>query len=177
MKMTVPKKNNDSKAKAKKNVEPKESKPKGRPTKYKSDYCTQALKMSILGATDEQLADFFEVSESTLNLWKIEHPDFSESIKRGKEEADANVAASLYKRATGCSVKETKVFIIDDKPVKVEIDKNFPPDATSALFWLKNRQPKLWRDTKVIQGDAENPQHIVWNEEKTYEAPKTEDEK
>jgi len=24
--------------------------------------------------------------------------------------------------------------------------KQYPPDPTSAIFWLKNRQPKIWRD-------------------------------
>lgn len=149
-----------------------ESKPVGRPTKYKNEYCAQALKLSILGAIDEEMADFFDVSVSTLNLWKIEHPEFSESIKKGKEEADANVAASLYKRAIGYSHKDCKVFMHEGQPVIVPIEKQYPPDSTSAIFWLKNRQPKLWRDTKVIQGDADKPLPITWNEERTYETPK-----
>ncbi len=50
---------------------------RGRPTKYKAEYAEQAAKLCKLGATDAQLADFFEVSVSTVNLWKVEHREFS----------------------------------------------------------------------------------------------------
>ena len=60
----------------------------GRPSKFKKEYTKLAYHYSLLGATDKQMAVFFEVSESTINLWKLKHPRFSESIRRGKAEAD-----------------------------------------------------------------------------------------
>jgi transposase len=42
----------------------------GRPSSYKDEYAMQALKLTLLGATDKELADFFEVKESTINRWK-----------------------------------------------------------------------------------------------------------
>ena len=82
----------------------------GAPTKYQKSYNEQSRKLCLMGYTDKQLADFFEVSESTINKWKLDHPSFSESLKSGKVIADANVTASLYDRATGYSHIETKVF-------------------------------------------------------------------
>ncbi len=41
-------------------------------SKYQEDYAEQAYKLCLLGATDNTLADFFEVSEQTINNW-IEH--------------------------------------------------------------------------------------------------------
>ena len=61
----------------------------GRPTKYKPEYATQAAKLCALGATDAQLADFFDVAISTITLWKVQHPEFSASIKLPKAEASA----------------------------------------------------------------------------------------
>jgi uncharacterized protein YjcR len=55
-----------------------------RPTKYQEAYAEQARKLCLLGYTDAELADFFEVSESTINKWKLDYPKFSESIKKGK---------------------------------------------------------------------------------------------
>ncbi len=52
-----------------------------RPTKYQEAYAEQARKLCLLGYTDAELADFFEVSESTINKWKLDYPKFSESIK------------------------------------------------------------------------------------------------
>lgn len=118
----------------------------GRPTKYKDEYAKQAYKLALLGSTDKDLADFFEVAESTINLWKLENPIFSESLKKGKLEADANVAKSLYKRALGFKHKEDKIFNDNGAPLIVPTTKHYPPDPTAIIFWLKNRQPKKWRD-------------------------------
>lgn len=125
----------------------KEKNKGGRPTKYKEEYAEQARKICLLGATDEFLANYFEVSVSTLNKWKIEHPQFSEALKKGKEEADLKVAESLFSRACGYSHEETKLCqhegaFTDEK----KVIKHYAPDPTAAIFWLKNRQKEVWRD-------------------------------
>lgn len=130
----------------------KKDKPKmGAPTKYKVEYNDQVYKLCLLGMIDEELAAFFEVDESTINNWKIAHPDFLESIKKGKIISDANVTLSLYKKATGYSHIDTKFathegMITDQK----EYTKHYPPDTTAGVFWLKNRQPNKWRDKKEV---------------------------
>lgn len=118
----------------------------GRPTLYKSEYDEQAFKLCLLGATDADLADFFDVNEDTINEWKKVHPTFSESLKKGKLVADANVANRLYQRALGYEHEEDEIFNYRGKPVVVPTVKHYPPDATSAIFWLKNRQKDKWRD-------------------------------
>lgn len=118
----------------------------GRPTDFRDKYIEQAYKLALLGATDADLADFFEVTETTINNWKIEHPPFFESLKRGKQEADANVAKSLYNRALGYDIEEEKVFNDNGKPLIIKAKKHYPADPTSIIYWLKNRQPKKWRD-------------------------------
>lgn len=51
----------------------------GRPTKYKKEYDDQAFKLCLLGATDKEIADFFEVNRSFdefILLWlKIKRED------------------------------------------------------------------------------------------------------
>jgi hypothetical protein len=118
----------------------------GRPTDYKKEYETQVYKLCLLGATDVEIADFFGIRESTLNNWKKKHPQFMESIKKGKDMADATVSESLYKRANGYSHKDTDIRVIDEKVVKTPLTKHYPPDTAAAIFWLKNRQSKKWRD-------------------------------
>lgn len=133
---------------------------KGRPDKYKSEYNVQVLKLCVLGATDVEIANFFEVAESTINLWKKKYPDFSESIKKGKMEADANVASSLYQRATGYKTKTQKAFKVrttrngegSSEDVKVvTVEEAHAPDTTAIIFWLKNRRPGEWADKKQIE--------------------------
>ncbi|KMJ45454.1 terminase [Xenorhabdus khoisanae] len=122
-----------------------------RPTKYQEAYAEQARKLCLLGYTDKELADFFEVSESTLNNWKHEYPVFLESIKKGKQVADGEVAAKLFHRATGYEHPEDDIRAIDGKVVITPTTKHYPPDTTAAIFWLKNRQKNHWRD-KIDHG-------------------------
>lgn len=122
-----------------------------RPTKYKAEFATQAEKLCKLGATDEELADFFEVALSTLNKWKLDHPGFSESLKKGKTLADAEVAHKLFHRATGYDHPDVDIRVVDNQIVQTPLIKHYPPDTTAAIFWLKNRQKDKWRD-KVDHG-------------------------
>ena len=130
----------------------------GRPKiEFKEEYCKQVEKLCKLGATDKELAGFFEVSLRTLQYWKKEYPQFLHSLKSGKMIADADVAQRLYERAMGYEHAETKFFHHQGKIVSVETTTYYPPDTTAAIFWLKNRQPENWRDKKEISGDPHAP--------------------
>ena len=128
----------------------KEKNPIGRPTKYKNEYAELAYKFCLLGADDNKLADMLDVDVATINRWKISHPDFCESLKEGKERADAEIAKALYHRAKGYSHPEVEVKVIDSQVVMVDLIKHYPPDTGAAMAWLKNRQPKYWRDKQDI---------------------------
>ncbi len=134
-----------------------------RPTKYQKAYAEQARKLCMLGYTDDQLSDFFEVAVSTIQKWKIDHPEFSDSIKKGKDISDGNVVDSLYQRAMGFVAPDVDIRVINDKIVQTEITKHYPPDTAAAIFWLKNRQKKMWRD-KIdhgIEGADGGPVQVV----------------
>jgi hypothetical protein len=64
----------------------------GRPTRYRKEFAEQALKLCRLGATDVELAHFFEVSVVTADSWKKNHREFFGSLKEGKSAADAEAA-------------------------------------------------------------------------------------
>lgn len=118
----------------------------GRPTKYKPEYVKQAQKLVQLGATDAELADFFQVTISTISLWKVKHAEFSEALKLGKEVADKRVEESLYHRALGYAHEEVDIRVVNGVLVETPLIKHYPPDTTAAIFWLKNRKPAEWRD-------------------------------
>lgn len=136
----------------------------GRPSRYKPEYVEQAQKLCKLGMIDKELAEFFGVSEQTLNTWKKAHPEFLESLKGGKALADAEVAAKLFRRATGYEHPEDDIRAINGEIVITPTIKHYPPDTTAAIFWLKNRQPKRWRDKPEGDGDessAPTPVKVV----------------
>lgn len=133
----------------------------GRPTKYKPEYAKQAsVACSVLGATDKDLADLFDVSQSTIDNWKIEHPEFLGSIKKGKEILDSQVEHSLYQRAMGYETYEDKTVYNNGESHIVRVVKQHPPDTTACIFWLKNRRPAQWRDKQEIEMDNKIHIHI-----------------
>lgn len=141
----------------------------GCPTKFKEEFIEQAFKLCLLGATDAKLADFFDVHVDTIYEWKKVHIEFSDALKRGKYAADSVIAESLYNRAKGMVIKEQQAIKLttkkqgedkDGNPTKmfgqtehieiVTLEREIPPDPVSTIFWLKNRQPKEWRDKQDI---------------------------
>jgi hypothetical protein len=133
----------------------------GRPTKYDISLNDKVYKLALLGATDEEMADILDISESTLNKWKLDYPEFSESIKRGKVHADSNVANRLYQRALGFEHESEDIKVVDGKIVRVPITKIYAPDPTSAIFWLKNRQPNKWRDKQDHEHEHKGSLNII----------------
>ncbi len=125
----------------------------GRPSSYKPEYPEKARKLCLLGATDKELADFFDVSEDTINEWKKVHPQFSVSIKEGKQEADSNVADRLYKRAMGYTHDAVKIFANPTTGAEqiVPFTEHYAPDTAACIFWLKNRQKEKWRDKQDLE--------------------------
>ena len=126
----------------------------GRPSRYKPEFEELAYNYCLLGATDIELASFFDVCESTINNWKKEHPEFLASIKKGKEIADAKVAQALFHRAIGYQAPDLDIKMYEGAIIETPYTKHYPPDATSAIFWLKNRQPKFWRDKQVTEHEG-----------------------
>jgi len=122
-----------------------------RPSKYREEYSEQVFKLCLLGASDEQIADFFNIATSTIYVWNKSEPAFLEAKKRGKLEADNKVAESLFNRALGYSHKEEKIFCTNGEVTKVDTVKKYPPDTVAAIFWLKNRNPEYWRDKQEIE--------------------------
>lgn len=128
-----------------------ERRPSGRPSLYKQEYCELATNYCLLGATDVELAGYFKVNPDTIHTWKIAHPEFSESILRGRDKADAHIAKALYHRSLGYSHLEDDIRVVGGSIVVTPTIKCYPPDTAAASLWLRNRQPKKWRDKIEVE--------------------------
>ena len=122
-----------------------------RPTLYKPEYIDQAYKLCMMGATDDELAFFFEVHRDTISEWKKKHPEFSDTLKKGKNFADAEVAHSLYRKAIGYEHEDVDIKMYEGGIITTRLTKHYPPDTTADIFWLKNRQKKYWRDKQELR--------------------------
>ncbi len=136
---------------------PIRKKPIGQPTNgrgWKIEYIELVKNYAILGATEEEIAEFFDVTHKTITIWKQKYPEFKAALNEGREIADARVAKALYTRALGYSCPDTDIKVIDGEIVKTNVTKHYPPDTTAGIFWLKNRRPNEWRDKKVVEGEG-----------------------
>lgn len=129
----------------------------GRPTKFKPEFVDQVYKLCLLGATDKELADFFQVEESTINNWKHAHVEFLESLRAGKELADMEIANSLYNRAKGMKITTERAIKVKagegvEKVEVVEVIEEIPPDQRSIEYWLNNRSRGKWSTKQEVTG-------------------------
>lgn len=134
---------------------------RGQPTRYNPEvHVPWAVSLARRGCSSAEIAHAFGVSERTLYRWQNAHEEFCHALKESKSRADEVVVTSLYDRACGRSKKIVKKRrdVIDpngNKQTLTEVtEETLPPDTTAMIFWLKNRQPELWRD-KPIQDDTD----------------------
>jgi hypothetical protein len=127
-------------------VSPGRTRRAGQPTKFKPEYAHIAYKFCLLRATDRELSSLFKVSEKTINKWKKQFPGFRQALDEGKVTADAEISQALFNRAKGYERKTVDIRVVNGKVVRTKSIRYYPPDVKSIMFWLKNRQPKKWRD-------------------------------
>jgi hypothetical protein len=154
-------------------------------TPYRPEFDKQAYNYCLIGATDVELGLFFGVAEKTIKKWKKRYPDFRESIRAAKQLADMKVAGCLYKRAIGYTYQEVVSETVKVPTANMQSEKGVDtggpfltdhsngfqkikittrevvPDTRAQIFWLKNRQPELWRDKREIDHTAEGKKSNV----------------
>lgn len=117
------------------------------------------------GLTNEQIAKNIGINVKTLYDWKNKESNICNSLKKGREVADYEVENALYKKALGYNVLLKKTFKLkrieynnDGKKVKEyeELvdgydEAHISADTTAQIFWLKNRNPRKWRDKVEVE--------------------------
>lgn len=145
----------------------------GQKLKFDKKMVKLIYRLALLGSTDKEIATTLEVQDTTLHRWKREYPEIVTALKAGRDEADARVADSLYRRALGYKHKavELKVVSLPDGGgsvvEKVDVVKHYPPDTKAASLWLRNRKSKFWKERDSDEEPSSQP--VVWNETKTYD--------
>ena len=123
--------------------------PGGRPTAYKPENAEIARHACMLGASNETLAERFEVTRRTIDNWIATIPEFADAVRHGREVADESVVAALYARAKGMERKSIKVVEGEGAPVTTTHTVQVLPDVRACMFWLRNRRPEEWRENRA----------------------------
>ena len=160
----------------------------GRPTKLDDKMSQEIIDLLKKGTSVLELIEIVGISKQTFYNWLNSNKDFLDSVKKARNIADDIVVASLFQRATGYYHPEIKVFCDKGHVTTFECDKHYPPDTAAAIFWLKNRQPKEWKDKQEIEQSgmvtvtpATRDQLLTWaiearKEKESKKLPEGEDE-
>jgi hypothetical protein len=128
----------------------------GRPTVYKPENAEIARHACMIGATNESLAERFEVCRRTIDNWIATIPEFSNAVQQGRQVVDETVISALFARATGMEQKMTKVFCYRGQPVTANYTVHLPASVPACFFWLRNRRPEQWRENRPLAGEENN---------------------
>lgn len=113
-----------------------------------------AERLTMLGNSEKDIADFFGITLDELKSWKTLYPDFKNGIEQGGIFADASVTKKLFDRTQGVKIRKQK---IDKANRVVDLEEEVPPDVNACLSWLERRRREQWGKEVTIKGDKENP--------------------
>lgn len=127
-------------------------------SKFNEEFIDQAGRLAMLGLTQVEMAQFFQVAERTFKNWLAAKPELRAAVREGGAAADARVAESLFKRALGYSHPEDDIRSVGGEVVITPTTKHYPPDTMAAMYWLNNRQRGRWnRSPDQNGGDDDLP--------------------
>jgi len=125
-----------------------------RPTKYRKEFPQMLVKHMMDGNSYEAFGAIVNVTEETLNAWTKKYPEFDHAKKLGKEYERLFWENVLKRGATGNLAPVMKQIAIYDKNNKLKYKRVMSEpgkfNATAAIFALKNKFPKQWRDSQHI---------------------------
>jgi len=107
--------------------------------------------MCLLGASDADLAEAFNVDQAQIARWRVDYPPFDKAINASREGADVRVVRSAFRRTQGYKVKERAKVTGPNGVQVIEKERYIPPSDAMITLWLTNRQGKRWRDRKVVE--------------------------
>ncbi|WP_108682495.1 hypothetical protein [Methyloceanibacter sp. wino2] len=111
--------------------------PKDAHPEYRPEFAHQALKLSQLGLSEEDLAYFFEVEPRTVAGWMREQPEFRSAVEIGSLDCVSTVERETVRNI--CGYFATKERLTKGKVVTLRYW--VPGDPDAGMKWLARRAP------------------------------------
>ncbi len=125
---------------------------RGPKTKFNEKLGETFIRLSKEGKTLDEIAEIVGVTSRTLTNWMGKHQDLVLAVREARQVADGLVEAALFNRAIGYSHPATHFAAHEGCIISEDYKKHYPPDTQAAMFWLRNRQPKRWKEK--TEGDV-----------------------
>ena len=128
---------------------------KGRPDKYDTHVKPffREIEIWLQDQTEKQVAQRLGLAYSSWNLYKTQHEEFSELIKKAKQNLAAELKSILIKKAKGYTYTESKIVVKDERGQKSKTSETYikyaQPDTGAIHLLLKNIDPEWHNDDKA----------------------------
>lgn len=129
--------------------------------KYNDEIVQRICNYIREGDTQKIAAERAGITESTFYEWQSTKKEFSESIKKAREDFRETITgkleATLWKRAMGYEVTESEVEYVSDKDGSPKIKsqkkkvKHIQPDTGALIFALTNVAPGKWLNRQRVE--------------------------
>ena len=107
---------------------------------YRPDYCGLAHNYCRLGASNAELAQFFDVEPDDIATWIVNIPEFRAAVRGARGVARAKVWRGLYQRAVGytCELERTEIHRGELKTLTRTV--HYAPDPRAGIYWLEHEE-------------------------------------
>jgi hypothetical protein len=107
-------------------LKPDPSRPFGRPSEYRPEYCEMVIEAMSQGLSLTAFAGMIRKSREVVYSWMSAHRDFADAVSRARSTRTLWLEQKLLRSRKGA-------------------------ETTAAIFALRNAQPDEWRDVRSVE--------------------------
>jgi hypothetical protein len=121
-------------------------------------HCRLVRALALTGAIDSEIAETLGWSTRHYYHMRELHPELDRAIRLAKLPADAEVAESVYRVATGYrKIEQRAVVTAKGKIEVVDCVVDVGPDGRTGLQWLRQRRPRDWSEPRTTDDVVDDP--------------------
>ncbi|MGL4735703.1 MAG: hypothetical protein ACRCWB_11620 [Enterovibrio sp.] len=113
---------------------------------YNSTWVGIVKNLRLASFDEQKIAETLGIGLKAFEFLQYQHQALRDALIEAGAMADGMVAQALFERACGSKIEDQCVNVVGDQVVITAYEKSYPPDTASIKFWLKNRQPELWKE-------------------------------
>lgn len=110
--------------------------------------------VSMAGARNKDLAEYFGVSVKTIEYWVTTKPEFKRALKRARMKNVLRASRSLFNLAVGYEHKDTFISQYRGQIITKEYMKRYPPNFPALSRYLSIMMREVWAEKTSMELSA-----------------------
>jgi len=115
------------------------------------EYVRDVYNLCIMGLSEGEIETFLGVSKGAVQEWCRIYPAFRRMYLQASKRLSMTVVNSLYKSATGFTVRVSRPVVSKDSVTTVIEEQYVPPNVNAQKYILNNREAKQWSERRTVE--------------------------